>query len=70
MENPVAHERTTGPELWDQTEGRITHFVASVGTGGTISGVGHVLKERNPEIQVIGADPEGPSCRGTRLGHT
>jgi cystathionine beta-synthase len=64
MENPVAHERTTGPELWDQTEGRITHFVASVGTGGTISGVGHVLKERNPEIQVIGADPEGSVLSG------
>ena len=48
VENPAAHERTTGPELWDQTDGRITHFVASVGTGGTISGVAHVLKARNP----------------------
>src|SRR6187551_1731999 len=64
MENPSAHERTTGPELWDQTEGRITHFVASVGTGGTISGVGHVLKERNPQIQVVGADPEGSVLSG------
>jgi cystathionine beta-synthase len=64
MENPAAHERTTGPELWDQTEGRITHFVASVGTGGTISGVAHVLKERNPSIQIIGADPEGSVLSG------
>ena len=52
VENPAAHERTTGPELWDQTEGRITHFVASVGTGGTISGAAHVLKARNPAIQI------------------
>ena len=64
MENPTAHEQTTGPELWDQTEGRITHFVASVGTGGTISGVGHVLKERNPAIQIVGADPEGSVLSG------
>ncbi|HEX9551515.1 MAG TPA: pyridoxal-phosphate dependent enzyme, partial [Candidatus Limnocylindrales bacterium] len=48
MENPAAHERTTGPEIWDQTDGRITHLVASAGTGGTISGVGHFLKARNP----------------------
>ena len=64
VENPTAHERTTGPELWDQTEGRITHFVASVGTGGTISGAAHVLKARNPAIQVIGADPEGSVLSG------
>ena len=64
VENPAAHERTTGPELWDQTDGRITHFVASVGTGGTISGVAHVLKARNPAIQVIGADPEGSVLSG------
>ena len=63
-ENPAAHERTTGPELWDQTDGRITHFVASVGTGGTISGAARVLKERNPAIQVIGADPEGSILSG------
>jgi cystathionine beta-synthase len=63
-ENPTAHERTTGPELWDQTDGRITHFVASVGTGGTISGAAHVLKARNPAIQVIGADPEGSVLSG------
>jgi cystathionine beta-synthase len=64
MENPGAHERTTGPELWDQTDGRITHFVASVGTGGTISGTARVLKERNPAVQVIGADPEGSILSG------
>jgi cystathionine beta-synthase len=64
MENPAAHERTTGPELWMQTEGRISHFVASVGTGGTISGAARALKERNPAIQVIGADPEGSVLSG------
>ncbi len=64
VQNPAAHERTTGPELWEQTEGRITHFVASVGTGGTISGVAHVLKERNPDIQIVGADPEGSVLSG------
>lgn len=57
--NPEAHYRTTGPELWEQTEGRITHFVAAAGTGGTISGVGRYLKERNPAIRIIGADPMG-----------
>ncbi len=64
MENPAAHERTTGPELWGGTDGRITHFVASVGTGGTISGVAHFLKDQNPAIQVIGADPEGSVLSG------
>ena len=64
VENPAAHERTTGPELWEQTDGRITHFVASVGTGGTISGTARVLKARNPAIQVIGADPEGSVLSG------
>ena len=57
--NPASHVATTGPEIWRQTVGRITHFVASVGTGGTISGVGAYLKQQNPAIQVIGADPEG-----------
>ncbi len=64
QENPNAHERTTGPELWDGTDGRITHFVASVGTGGTITGAARVLKARNPSIQVIGADPEGSVLSG------
>ncbi|HST52532.1 MAG TPA: cysteine synthase [Pyrinomonadaceae bacterium] len=57
--NPEAHYRTTGPELWEQTGGRITHFVAGLGTGGTISGTGRFLKERNPNIRVVGADPYG-----------
>ena len=57
--NPEAHYRTTGPEIWEQTGGRVTHFVASAGTGGTITGVGRYLKERSSSIRVIGVDPEG-----------
>ncbi|MEA2278439.1 MAG: cystathionine beta-synthase [Solirubrobacteraceae bacterium] len=57
--NPLAHYASTGPELWEQTAGRITHLVAGVGTGGTITGTGRYLKERNPEIEVVGADPVG-----------
>jgi cystathionine beta-synthase len=57
--NPSAHYATTGPEIWEQTEGRVTHFVYAAGTGGTITGVGRYLKERNPRIQVVAGDPVG-----------
>ena len=57
--NPEVHYRTTGPELWEQTEGRLTHFVCSPGTGGTVSGAGRYLKERNPKIRVVAGDPVG-----------
>ena len=57
--NPQAHYDTTGPEIWDQTEGRVTHFVYAAGTGGTITGVGRYLKEKNPKIQIIAGDPVG-----------
>ena len=57
--NPAAHYATTGPELWEQSEGRITHFVAAAGTGGTLTGVGRYLKEKNPKIRIISGDPVG-----------
>jgi cystathionine beta-synthase len=57
--NPEAHYRTTGPEIWDQTEGTITHFVCAPGTGGTVTGVGRYLKEKNPGVRVVAGDPVG-----------
>lgn len=62
--NPQAHYESTGPEIWRQTDGRITHFVAGAGTGGTLSGVGRYLKEHNPAVRIIAADPEGSVYSG------
>ncbi len=62
--NPEAHYRTTGPEIWEQTDGRVTHFVAAAGTGGTVSGVGKFLKEQNPAVRIIAPDPVGSLYAG------
>src|SRR3954451_19958454 len=62
--NPWAHEHSTGPELWRQTAGQLTHFVAGVGTGGTITGVARYLKAQNPAVQIVGADPSGSVYSG------
>ncbi len=62
--NPEAHYRSTGPELWRQTGGKVTHLVIAVGTGGTITGVGRYFKEQNPDVQIVGADPEGSIYSG------
>lgn len=68
--NPEAHYLSTGPEVWEATEGKITHFVAGMGTGGTISGTGRYLKEKNPNIRVVGADPYGSAIKGFKeTGH-
>src|SRR5437868_6842421 len=64
LSNPEIHYRTTGPEIWEQTDGRLTVFVSAVGTGGTLSGVARYLKERNPDVKIIGADPDGSVLSG------
>ena len=64
QENVAAHYKSTGPELWTQTEGKITHFVLGIGTGGTVTGAGRYLKEQNPKITIVGADPEGSIYTG------
>jgi cystathionine beta-synthase len=66
--NPRAHYESTGPEIWEQTEGRITHLVAGVGTGGTVTGVARYLREQRPELVVVGADPEGSIYSGGEDG--
>ena len=66
-DNPLAHFKTTGPELWEQTDGQITHFVSAMGTTGTIMGVGRFLKLKNPDIEIVGAQPaEGSQIPGIR----
>jgi cystathionine beta-synthase len=68
--NPLAHYETTGPEMWEQTGGRISHFVTGMGTCGTITGVGRYLKEKKPEVRIVGADPEGSIFSDPENVHT
>src|SRR5260221_5080943 len=68
--NPQAHYATTGPEIWEQTKGRVTHFVASAGTGGTVSGAGRYLKEKNPKVKVVAGDPAGSIYTEYAKSHT
>jgi cystathionine beta-synthase len=68
--NPLSHYETTGPEIWEQTNGEITHFVTGMGTCGTITGVGRYLKERSQDVRVIGADPEGSIFSDPNNVHT
>jgi len=63
--NPEAHYATTGPEIWEATEGRVTHLVVALGTGGTVSGAGRYLRERNPSVVIVGADPQGSVYSGS-----
>jgi cystathionine beta-synthase len=67
QENPKTHEATTGPEIWEQTDGRIDVLVCGVGTGGTITGIGRFLKQRKPDLLVVGADPEGSLYSGDEV---
>ena len=66
-DNPLIHQHTTGPEIWEQTQGRVTHFVSAMGTTGTITGVSRYLKAQNPQVRIIGAQPaEGSRIPGIR----